>query len=263
MNRRIAIGLTAVTALLATACDSTGEAAVSSSVPTTASGDVRTVLPTWISGLRVVRTSGGTACRWTTSYPSVPGAKALTEAVRRGVEARRRSFATGCGSGGAGDSRLNVSFDFLVAAGDVIGVQTTAQDETAAADGMTLATYWYDGRSGKAVPALGMIAEGSADRFAELVEQALMHRKGADPHAAHAALDDPAARVETLNNLAFAENGSLVATFDQGTVAPVPAGRQEVVLSQAEVTPLLSGFGRRVQRQALHPGHSLTLRSQK
>jgi hypothetical protein len=263
MKRRIAIGLAAATALLAAACDSSGEAAVSGSVPTRASGNVRTVLPTWIGGLRVVRSSGGKACRWTTSYPSIPVAKALTEAVRHDVEARRRSFDADCGSGGAGDSGLNVSFDFLVAAGDVIGVQTTALDETAATDGMTLATFWYDGRTGRVVPALGMIAEGSADRFAEMVETALMHRKGADPNAAHAALDDPAARVHTLNNLAFAENGSLVATFDQGTVALASAGRQEVVLSRVKVTPLLSGFGRRVQRQALHPGHHLTLRSQR
>jgi hypothetical protein len=37
------------------------------------------------------------------------------------------------------------------------------------------------------------------------------------------------------------------------------AGRQEVTVPRAQVAPLLSEFGRRVQRQAMHPGHSLEL----
>jgi hypothetical protein len=246
MRCRSAAALTAL-ALLAAACDSASGPSVADPRTRTASGEVRTVLPTWISGLRVVQGSSGHGrCKRTAGYPSVPGAEALTRRLRTAVD----GFSV-CG--------VDVSFDFLVASGDVVGVQTASEDRTAAASGMALATYWYDGRRRKVVPALDMIRPSAMGRYVKLVEEKLTGRAGADPAAAHAALDDPAVRGATLDNLAFAENGSLVAIFDQGEVATVPAGRQQVVVPRAEVGPMLSQFGRRVQRQAMHPGHSLRL----
>lgn len=245
MKCRIAVVLAAATALFAGACDSASERAPAESHAP--SGEVRTVLPTWISGLRVIddRKDVG-SCGGSIMIPLVPGAEALTRKLREQVT----TFGY-CGQ--------DVRFDFLVASGDVIGVQTTSQYPTAAADGLALATYWYDGRSGKVVPALGMIKDGAVVRYVKLVEKALSGREGADAATAKAALEDPLAQEWTLDNLAFAENGSLVAIFDQGEVAVVPAGRQEVTVPRAEVAPLLSDFGRRVQRQAMHPGHSLNL----
>jgi hypothetical protein len=245
MKCRLAVVLAAAGALFAGACDSASEQAPVTG--RTASGEVRTVLPTWISGLRVIDDKKDIgSCGGSIKIPLVPGAEALTRTLREQVT----TFGF-CGQ--------DVSFDFLVASGDVVGVQTTSQYPTAVGSALAFATYWYDGRARKVVPALGMIKGGSVARYVRLVEKALRARAGADPATAKASLEDPIFREMTLDNLAFAENGSLVAIFDPGEVAVTAAGRQEVTVPRAQVAPLLSEFGRRVQRQAMHPGHSLEL----
>lgn len=72
MKCRLAVVLAAATALFAGACDSSSEQAP---VETrTASGEVRTVLPTWISGLRVIddRKDIG-SCGGRSEFPWCPG----------------------------------------------------------------------------------------------------------------------------------------------------------------------------------------------
>ncbi|MGW3241955.1 hypothetical protein [Streptomyces sp. NPDC001070] len=216
--------------------------------------EVRAVMPTWITGLRVIGARGGGACRWSTSYPSVPGAQPLTRTLSREVRRGLLAFLAAHGRGAACAGEFSISYAFLAASGGVLGIQLTTADGTTAGQGATTATYWYDSRRGEELPALAMIGRDSAGALAGHLVRALAARPGHDPRAA-CALRDPASRSAVLDDLAFTGGGDLVVTFDRGEVAAPPAGRQKVVIPRAAAEPLLSAFGRRVQRQAMHPRH--------
>ncbi|MEU5266187.1 polysaccharide deacetylase family protein [Amycolatopsis sp. NPDC021455] len=227
--------------------------------------EIRTVAPTWIRGLRIVSDNSDSAsCPWAVSYPAVPGADALTTALREKTENRVKTLRES--QNGVQDAEcptddapeLNVSFRFLAAAGDVVGVELTTVDRTAAGDGTSVATYWYDTRTRKSVSTSALIADAASGEFDAALTKALSSREGADPDTLKAALA-PEYRTSTISNLAFTEGGDLVAEFDQGTVAVVPAGRQKVVIPKVQAEPLLSDFGRRAEQQALQPGNRLDL----
>ncbi|MDX2703978.1 hypothetical protein PV350_14070 [Streptomyces sp. PA03-6a] len=260
--KSVPIAAVAVAALLAVpACTSPSGGRPS---PATASADgqeVRAVMPTWIHGLRVIGARGtGGACRWSTSYPSVPGARPLTRTLDREVHRGLRDFLAAHGHDAGCAGEFTISYTFLAASGDVLGVQLTTAEGAAAGDGTTsgsgttTATYWYDGRSGEVLPALAMLGPDAAGDLAGHLVRALAARAGHDPRGLRA-LQDPAARRAVLDDLAFTGCGNLVVTFDRGEVAAPPTGRQKVVLPRAAVEPLLSAFGRRVQRQAMRPRH--------
>nr|WP_239149301.1 polysaccharide deacetylase family protein [Streptomyces sp. SID12501] len=59
--------------------------------------------------------------------------------------------------------------------------------------------------------------------------------------------------------MAFTADGGLRVTFDRGEVGTPAAGSYVVTLSRATVTPWLSAFGERVQRQTVRPFGSLDL----
>ncbi|KUN58961.1 hypothetical protein AQJ46_42605 [Streptomyces canus] len=99
--------------------------------PSSAASPARAVDPSKIKGLRIVNDSSeNSSCPFATSYPDVPGATATTDAMKKDVEQRLATFRSGCDDATtAGDGReLNISHQFLVASGDVLGVRTTTQD---------------------------------------------------------------------------------------------------------------------------------------
>ncbi|MFJ9565234.1 polysaccharide deacetylase family protein [Streptomyces fuscichromogenes] len=223
--------------------------------------------PARIKGIRIVSdNSDDRSCRWAASYPDVPGAGAMTAAMKKDVDARLAGFrgqdgtpAAGCdgssGASGPDDAELNVSFSFLVASGDVLGVRLTTLDRVSAGDGLDTRTYWYDGRNRTAGSALALIADGSRSDFVTAVQKQLRAEEGADP----ASLDDPANRTASLDDMAFTADGGLRVDFDRDTVGVAAGGRYTVTLPKATVTPWLSDFGKRVQSQTVNPSVGLDL----
>ncbi|WP_129787035.1 polysaccharide deacetylase family protein [Promicromonospora panici] len=248
---------------LTTACTPDSEVSTASvdtgAGPSAASGVERTVDPTKIEGLDIVNDSGnGPSCPWATSYPAVPGAEPMTAAMKSDVERRLRAYVDdGCGSGNELD--FNIGFDFLVASGDVVGVRLTTQDPGAAGDGTETKTYWYGGEDAQPHDALGLIAEASRPDFLSVVRERLEGREGVDTAILGAALSGPQAQQDLLDDMSVTRDGALRIDFDRSTVGVPAGGRYQVILPPAEVAPWLSGFGRRVQEQAVSPGGTLDL----
>ncbi|WP_225997450.1 polysaccharide deacetylase family protein [Myceligenerans pegani] len=227
--------------------------------PSAPSDVVRTVDPTKIQGLDIVNDSGNDpSCPWTTSYPAVPGAESMTAVMKGEVERRLHAYVdNGCGAGNELD--LNIGFDFLVASGDVVGVRLTTQDPGAAGDGTETRTYWYDGEDAQRREALDLIAEASRPDFVATVRAQLEGRAGIDPATLGNAFSGPQARRAVLDDMSFTREGALRIDFDRSTVGVPPGGRYQVILPGATVAPWLSGFGERVQEQAVSPSGRLDL----
>ncbi|MFF9035462.1 polysaccharide deacetylase family protein [Streptomyces sp. NPDC014892] len=220
---------------------------------------VHTVDPSKIKGLRIVSNSSEQrSCPFATSYPDVPGAEAMTAAMKKDVEQRLATFREwACANGSVGE--LNVSHRFLVASGDVLGVRLTTQDGSGAGSGLSSRTYWYDGDAGDYGTALDLIADDSRNAFISALKDELEGREGFDTTVFDGTLSDATSRVPALDNMAFTADGGLQVTFDSGEVGVPPAGTFLVTLSKKTVTPWLSAFGKRAQRQTTTPSRSLDL----
>jgi peptidoglycan-N-acetylglucosamine deacetylase len=218
----------------------------------------RAVDPTKITGLDIVNDSGNDrSCPWATSYPAVPGAESMTAVMKSEVEGRLQAYVdNGCGSGNQLD--FNIGFDFLVASGDVVGVRLTTQDPGAAGDGTETRTYWYDGEDARRHEALGLIAEASRPDFVAAVREQLAGREGIDATTLCDTFSGPQAQ-QNLDDMSFTREGALRIDFDRSTVGVPAGGRYQVILPKAAVTPWLSGFGERVQEQAMSPSGTLDL----
>ncbi|MET9527494.1 polysaccharide deacetylase family protein [Streptomyces coeruleorubidus] len=230
--------------------------------PGSSPSPARTVDPSKIKGLEIVSDSSENgSCPFATSYPDVPGAEAMTAAMKKDVERRLATFRSGgcTGSGGADGRELNISHQFLVASGDVLGVRLTTQDQSAAGDGLSARTYWYDGKAGAYPTALGLVANGSRDAFVAALKNQLKDREGVDAAALDDKFSDPDTRDAALYDMAFTADGGLRVHFDRGDVGVPAAGAQTVTIPKKTITPWLSAFGKRAQRQTVSPSRSLDL----
>lgn len=229
------------------------------SAPSAPSRAEQSVDPTKILGLDVVNDSGNDrSCPWATSYPAVPGAESMTAVMKSEVEGRLQAYVDdGCSSGNELD--LNIGFDFLVASGDVVGVRLTTQDPGAAGDGKETRTYWYDGHDAQRQEALGLVAEASRPAFVTAVQQQLEGREGVDATTLGNAFSGSEVEQNLLDDMSFTREGALRIDFDRGTVGVPAGGRYQVILPKTAVAPWLSGFGKRVQEQAVSPSGTLDL----
>lgn len=224
---------------------------------------------TKLKGVSIVSDSStDRSCPWATSYPAVPGADKMTAAMEKDVQGRLAGFlgtdtggqVTGCGGAdGSEGPELNISFSFLVASGDVLGVRLTTVDRTSNADGLETRAYWYDGAAQKYRPSPGLIADGSQDAFVSALKERLEKREGVTPDTVEASLGDRENRDAYLDDMAFTADGDLKVDFDRGTVGVPPAGRISVTLPKATVSPWLSDFGSRAQHQTTDPDDKLDL----
>ncbi|WP_327319223.1 polysaccharide deacetylase family protein [Streptomyces sp. NBC_01235] len=168
-----------------------------------------------------------------------------------------------CGGAAGADGwegpELNVSFSFLVASGDVLGVRLATVDRTSNADGLDTRTYWYDGAAKKYRPSPGLIADDSRDAFVSALKKRLLKREGVASDTVDMTLDDRENRDSYLDDMAFTADGDLKVDFDRGTVGVPPAGRISVTLPKATITPWLSDFGSRAQQQTTSPDDKLDL----
>ncbi|MEU0411171.1 polysaccharide deacetylase family protein [Streptomyces griseorubiginosus] len=239
---------------------SSGTATAARPGPSATTAPVRTVDPARIKGLRLVSdNSEDPSCAWATTYPDVPGATAMTDAMKKDVQGRLATFRELCeeSSGVAGE--LNISHQFLVASGDVLGVRLTTLGGGGVGSGLARRTYWYDGGAGAYRTASDLVADGSRDAFLAALKSGLKGREGTDADTLDEAFDNRSSLVGELGDMDFTADGDLRVTFAPGTVGAVPAGSYVVTLSRATVTPWLSAFGRRVQRQTVRPSASLDL----
>ncbi|MDX3800585.1 hypothetical protein, partial [Streptomyces sp. AK04-3B] len=222
----------------------------------------RTVDPSRVKGLEIVSDSSESgSCPFATSYPDVPGAEAMTAAMKKDVEQRLATFRSGAcsDSDGADGRELNISHQFLVASGDVLGVRLTTQDQSSAGDGLSARTYWYDGKADAYRTTLGLVADGSRDAFVAALKDQLKDRQGVDAAALDDRFSDPETRDAALYDMAFTADGGLRAHFDRGDVGVPAAGAQTVNIPKKTITPWLSAFGKRAQRQTVSPSRSLDL----
>ncbi|MCD7444707.1 polysaccharide deacetylase family protein [Streptomyces lincolnensis] len=221
---------------------------------------VRGVDPSKIKGLEIVSDSSEqSSCPFATSYPNVPGAEAMTAAMKKDVDERLADFRSGACEGGGNSLELNVSHQFLVASGDVLGVRLSTQDHSGAGSGLSTRTYWYDGKAGAYRTPLGLVADGSQDAFIAALKDQLKGREGIDATALDSTLSDPASRTAALDDMVFTTDGGLRVTFDRGEVGVPPAGTYMVAFPKETITPWLSAFGQRVQQQTMTPSRSLDL----
>ncbi|MDN0198184.1 polysaccharide deacetylase family protein [Streptomyces sp. S.PNR 29] len=226
---------------------------------------------TKLKGVNIVSDSStDRSCPWATSYPDVPGAGKMTAAMKKDVEGRLAVFLgtdiggpPNCGgsAGAAGPEapELNVSFSFLVASGDVLGVRLATVDRTSNADGVDTRAYWYDGAAKNYRPSPALIADDSRDAFVAALKKRLEKQEGVTPDTIEASLGDREYRDTYLDDMAFTADGDLKVDFDRGTVGVPPAGRISVTLPKATVTPWLSDFGSRAQKQTTDPDDKLDL----
>lgn len=227
---------------------------------TPAPSPVRGVDPSKIKGLEIVSDSSEqTSCPFATSYPDVPGAEAMTAAMKKDVDERLAGFRSGACQDGGDGLELNVSHQFLVASGDVLGVRLSTQDRSGAGSGLSTRTYWYDGKAGAYSTALGLVAEGSQDAFISALTDRLKGREGIDATALDNTFSNPATRTSALDDMAFTTDGGLRVAFDRGEVGVPAAGTYTVTFPKKTITLWLSAFGHRVQQQTLTPSRSLDL----
>ncbi|MFJ9631820.1 polysaccharide deacetylase family protein [Streptomyces sp. NPDC101175] len=250
---------------LTTACSSgPGAASAPDGAPSVAATPPTTVDPTKIKDLTIVNdSSNDRSCPWATSYPAVPGAEATTAAMKKYVDAYLANYLGTGGSGqasncgGSADAsevpELNISFAFLVASGDVVGVRLLTQDRTGTGDGLTTRTYWYDGAAHASRTAIGLVTDSSRDAFLAAVKKQLKQRQGIDPNLL------AELRATDIDDASFTPDGALKLSFDRGTVGVPAGGRYTVTLDRASVTPWLSAFGKRAQRQTTDPSRTLDL----
>ncbi|MDX3714155.1 polysaccharide deacetylase family protein [Streptomyces europaeiscabiei] len=221
----------------------------------------RTVDPSRIKGLEIVNDSSEqSSCPFAISYPDVPGAEAMTAAMKKDVDRLLASFRSSrCGSGSPAGGELNVSHRFLVASGDVLGVRLTTLDGSGAGNGQSTSTYWYDGEDGAYRQALALIADGSREVFTAALKKQLTGREGVDPAYLDDSFADTTNRADLLDDLSFTADGGLRVQLDSGTVGSSAAGSYVVALDKATITPWLSPFGRHAQKQTEHPSSDLDL----
>ncbi|WP_149831105.1 polysaccharide deacetylase family protein [Streptomyces tailanensis] len=230
--------------------------------PSSGASPVRAVDPSKIKGLRIVNNSSeNSSCPFATSYPDVPGAAAMADAMKKDVEQRLARFRSMCDDSptGADGRELNISHQFLVASGDVVGIRLTTQEQGTAGGGLRTRTFWNDGKAGTYRTALALVGDGSRDAFVAALKEQLQGREGTDADRVDEAFADRSNVVGILDDMAFTADGGLRVTFDRDEVGAAPAGRYVVAFSKATVTPWLSAFGKRAQQQTEQPSRSLDL----
>ncbi|MEU3618035.1 hypothetical protein ABZ725_37820 [Streptomyces sp. NPDC006872] len=199
-----------------------------------------TVDPKKIKGPTIVdNSSNDRSCPWATSYPAVPGAEAATVSMKKDVEGYLASYqdtggeqTAGCGAEDASEvPELDISFAFLVASGDVLGVRLMTQDHTETGDGLSTKTYWNDGAAHTAPSAAGLIADGSRPAFLAAVREQLKQREGSAPSRL-AQLKDT-----DIDDVSFASDGALKVSFGRGTAGVPAAGRMTATSSRGRPSP--------------------------
>ncbi|MFB9253218.1 polysaccharide deacetylase family protein [Sphaerisporangium melleum] len=242
MSRWLSSGGVAVIIAVTTGC---GISLPSHAPPTTLPAQPTTINfvdPASVPGLAVRVSSDDSAPRHVfTAYPVPPAAAPLGERLRRATEAAVRGLGRPGGKGGGAATELNVGWQITAASGGVYGVRLRTGTLTGSAWRNSLATYWYDARSGRVHDSAGLLKDGAALARLAALTRARLGTLGPPVRPAAVRADR-----DLFDSLNFNPRGDLVAEFDDGRVAPARMGRIAVAVPRQDATPLLSEFGLRV-----------------
>lgn len=219
-----------------------------------------TVLPDWIEGL-TARTDShqGAPYRFFASWPHIEGYPRLADTLHELIEAERTPFAAQVGE--PIERRvvlpeLNISFEFLVASGDVIGVRLREYAFYGAGGADRSTTVWFDLARDEVVPAAALVRD--LDELASLVRDAL-RRDRPDLSIPELFEEGTAPTAANYESIGFTAEGDLLVEFDEYQVGPGSSGAPRVLIPSATAEGLLSDFGARARREVLSPSGELRL----
>ncbi len=178
------------------------------------------------------------------NYPELPGAPALTKALRAQAERQMKEFHDRT----RGDEHLtprpelNVDWQLAAASPQAVAVRLRTGEYLGARWGNSTRTYWFDPGAGKAVDSTGLLSGKAALRtLAALVKEQFKERK---PQIEQ---DDLRPGGDAFDSMAFNRSGDLVVEFDDCQLGPCSLGRLAVAVPAWRAAPLLSDLGRRAQ----------------
>ncbi len=225
------------------------------------------IVPDWIAGLETVSDSKqGDPFPFFVTYPAIPGAAALNEALAEEVTRQIEAFAVLFPPGGPtpppempAGPELNISFEFAVASGDVIGVRLLSYEFYGANGAETSTALWYDAATERALGSPGLLeGEAALEELARLSQDILL-RDRPESIIADALEEGAGPTPENYDSLGFDEQGRLIVLFDEYQVGIGAAGPISIAIPPDETESLLSEFGRRVRDETMNPSPELVL----
>lgn len=223
------------------------------------------VVPNWIDGLSTHTESHlRDPYDYFATWPVIDGYALLGDEGQASVEATREAFEQQIGEPVPGSpiiQELNISFDFIVASGSVIGLRFQ-QYEFFGAGGANLATtLWIDTSANERVPATALLdGDGALQQVVQIVRETL-RRDRPDLSLPDVLEDGTAATDENYDSIGFTPQGDLVIEFDEYQVGPGASGSPRVVIPSEIAEPLLSEFGRHARDEVVASSETLELPS--
>ena len=221
------------------------------------------VVPEWIEGLDTQAASRlRDPFNYYATWPVIDGYPLLGDELWAIIQAARAAFDEHLGpplQGSLAMPEFNVSFEFIVASGSVIGVRLE-QYEFFGAGGANLATtVWFDTAAHQRVPATALLdGEAALQQVVEIVRDTLRNERP-DLMDVEFMERGTAPTEENYDAIGFTPEGDLLIEFDEYQVGPGASGEPRVVIPNATVAPLLSEFGLRAQREVTNPSAEIVL----
>ncbi|WP_152648032.1 polysaccharide deacetylase family protein [Demequina sediminicola] len=181
------------------------------------------------------------------SYPTIPGADALTTALEDAVSPVADRFReTENTVTDAGVPELTVSWDLVGASPDTVGVRLAFAEHGGDAFDGRAETWWYDVASGDVLPATALLDTDALAELFERIEEVASDNSRIDQQMLEEHL---AGETESLHSLAFTTEGDLWVEFDRAQVSHdnTPIG---IAVSADGV---LSDFGDLAKESAMTP----------
>ena len=240
----------------------------STATPEPENPEPSTVVPTWIDGLATIRDGGTTpTIVYGIEYPAVPGLNALTDALD---EEMRRQLAEEEARldprpEGANGPNVIITSEFLVASGDVIGIELRTL-WVSASSGWWTTTLWFDLQTQEVRHAVDLLdGEPALAELAALTQATVRGTLDRLPASDQglASLESieegTAPTVANYDTLGFDAEGRLIVSFDLYQVGGKFFPVRSIALDREVVEPLLSDFGRRVLAETVNSSGALNI----
>lgn len=173
------------------------------------------------------------------TYPEIPGATPLSDQVRAELTAEAKAFTAKAAKGKASlpKAEINIDWQLTAVSPGATGVRLRTGRYEGAAWVNETRTLWYDGT--RVVPSDLLVKDLAG------LARAVGARLADDADVDHTAIK-PDARL--FDSLDFNSRGDLVVEFDDYEIGPGALGRVATSIPKKDAEPLLSDFGRAVQR---------------
>ncbi|WP_144018969.1 polysaccharide deacetylase family protein [Demequina sp. NBRC 110056] len=181
------------------------------------------------------------------SYPLIPGAEDLTEALKASREDQFRDFvATEHPAQEGVLAELNISWDLVGSSPEVIGVRLNSTEFGAHGFDGDASTHWYHVEADEVLPGTALIDEAAVDSLVAAVED----EATGDPRIDPALLEQQlAGGLDAFDSIAFTADGELWVEFDGAQVSV----SNRAVGVEVPAEGHLSEFGETARTAALEP----------